>query len=147
MSVVFVAIPTKGTVVKGQITEQVKRDIARLHDKFPNDVFVCPMLQDYQLLPHLESSEASYAKWGNRCEQLLAKCDEVAVLMYEGWSGPLLERDGQMCTSVGVEGEIKYAFDKGINVAFVMPTVLKAVRCVMPNWEQMMIWDERRTDE
>lgn len=145
MSVVFIAIPTKGTVGNGGIYESVKADIARLHDMFPNDAFICPMIQDYELLPHLHSSEATYDVWGKRCEQLIAKCDEMIVLMYEGWRWPLLQRDGENCTSVGVEGEIKFAFDNGINTAFVEPKQLRLVRSVMPNWPQETIWDSRRT--
>ncbi len=131
MSVVFIAIPTKGTVVNGRITEEVKRDIARLHDMFPEHTFVCPMIQDYELLAHLQSSEATYEVWGKRCEQLIAKCDEMIVLMYDGWAGPWLARDGNDCTSVGVEGEIEFAFNNQVPIVFVSTRELSPVRSVM----------------
>lgn len=148
MSVVFVAIPTKGTVGNGAIFESVKADIARLHDMFPHDAFICPMIQDYELLPHLQSSEATYEVWGKRCEQLISKCDEMIVMMYDGWASPLLDRNDEDCTSVGVAGEIKYALDNRIDIAFVMPKLLRPVRSIIPNWySRKMIWDEDRVIE
>lgn len=118
--VVFIAIPTAGTVENGAIKEVVLADLARLHEQYPDTAFVCPMVQDYQLLRHM-NVDATYDVWGERCEALIAVCDEVWVLMYKGWERPTVRPDEQYNTSVGVAGEIKYALHNNTKVVFVQP--------------------------
>jgi hypothetical protein len=96
--IIFIAIPTKGTVTDGKLNESFLRTLARLHQDFPDYTFISPMVQDYQLLPYMDNVEATWEKWGHHCRDLIAVCDEVWVLMYAGWS-----------TSVGVAGEVAHA--------------------------------------
>lgn len=116
----FVAIPTAGTVESGAIKEAVLAALARLHEHYPTTAFICPMVQDYQLLRHM-NVDATYDVWGARCEAMIAVCDEVWVLMYKGWERPVAHPDGQYNTSVGVAGEIKYALRNNKKVVFVQP--------------------------
>lgn len=116
MKVVFIAIPTKGTVRNGALTESFMRDFAAMHTNCPDIAFIAPMVQDYQLLGYMGVS-ATYDVWGERCEAILAKCDEMWVLCYEGWREPVdtMSNDN---TSWGVAGEIATARKLNIPVRF-----------------------------
>lgn len=104
MKVVFIAIPTKGTVKDGKLTDAFIQDLAELHTHFPDVAFIAPMVQDYQILGHMNVA-ATYEVWGRRCEAVLAKCDELWVMCYEGWRDPDMEMSA-VNTSEGVYGEI-----------------------------------------
>lgn len=97
MSLIFVAVPTKGVAADGKLFEQFPKHMARLHEFYPGHTFVIPMIQDYALLPHM-SVEATWEQWGHHCRRLIAVCDEVWVIMYDGYD-----------TSVGVQAEIECA--------------------------------------
>jgi len=117
MKVVFIAIPTKGTVTDGKLNESFLKDFAALHTNFPDVAFIAPMVQDYQLLGHMKV-EATYEVWGRRCEAVLAKCDEMWVMCYDGWCAPVTEMNAAN-TSVGVYGEICTALTLGVPVDFI----------------------------
>jgi hypothetical protein len=95
---IFLAMPTKGAVLNNAIRPTVLAYVAQLHLTYPQYTFVVPMIQDYQLLPYMPKTEATWANWGKHCRTLIEKCDEVWVLTYDGWD-----------TSVGVAGEITHA--------------------------------------
>lgn len=95
---IFLAMPTKGAVLNNQIRPTVLAQIAQLHLKYPEHTFVAPMIQDYQLLPYMPSTAATWDAWGKHCRALIERCDEVWVIQCEGWD-----------TSVGVRGELDHA--------------------------------------
>lgn len=113
MALIFIAIPSKGTVKDSKLTEEFLADLATLHLKYPEHTFVAPMVQDYQLLRHMPALNATWQDWGKHCRLLIERCDAVWIMKYEGWD-----------TSVGVEGELQHAqkFLKTIN--FVEPKYL-----------------------
>lgn len=118
MKVVFIAIPTKGTVVDGKLTETFLSELAELHIHFPNVAFIAPMVQDYQILRHM-NVDATYDVWGKRCEAVLAVCDELWVMCYDGWRDPSKEKS-DVNTSDGVYGEICTARRLSIPINFVL---------------------------
>jgi hypothetical protein len=105
---VFIAIPTAGTVKDGNLTEEFLRFFAKLHEQHPEKTFLSPMAQDYQILPFLQSKEANWEVWGHRCRAVLSRCEVVWVLKFPGWD-----------KSVGVAGEIECARDYGIPVQYI----------------------------
>ena len=117
MKVVFIAIPTRGTVKDGKLTESFLRDLAALHKDHPDIAFIAPMVQDYQLLGYM-GVDATYEVWGQRCEAVLAKCDEMWVMCYDGWAEPIKEMS-PLNTSVGVYGEICTAMKLGVTINFI----------------------------
>jgi hypothetical protein len=108
MSLIFIAVPTKGTVTNGTLNEQFLEDVAKLHLKYPMHTFIVPMIQDYQLLKYLPSTEATWADWGHHCRTLIEHSDVLWVLEYEGWD-----------TSVGVQGEIEHAHLHKIPIRYI----------------------------
>lgn len=98
MSLIFIAIPSKGTVTDNQLKEGFLRFLAELHLGYPQHTFISPMVQDYALLKYMPSTEATWAAWGHHCKTLIERSDGVWVLRFEGWD-----------TSVGVRGEIEHA--------------------------------------
>lgn len=104
--IVFIAVPTAGVAYNGKLNESFIRDVARLHDCYPDCTFLVPMIQDYALLPHL-NVEATWAVWGKHCRALIQVCDEVWVMQYPGWD-----------KSVGVTEEMRIALDNGKPVQF-----------------------------
>lgn len=123
--VIFIAMPTKGTAdersaITGQLREAVYKDMAKLHLMDPHITFIAPMVQDYCLLPHMDV-EPNWEQWGNHCRRLIERCDEVWVLMYEGWRKPVYAMDGIYNTSVGVRGELEHAAKHRVPVSFIEP--------------------------
>lgn len=106
---IFISIPSKGTVKDGKIREEIFQDLATLYMENPNVGFVCTMAEQYQLLKYLNLSP-TYDVFGSRCEAVVERCTAIWVLMYDGWD-----------TSVGVKGEIDHAIKHKIEVAFVIP--------------------------
>lgn len=115
MSLIFIAIPTKGTVKHGSISEQFLRDLAAMHVFCPQHTFIAPMVQDYQLLRFMEV-EPTWADWGKHCRQIIERSDEVWVMTYEGWE-----------TSVGVTGEISHATSCSVPVYYIDPSSFRPV--------------------
>lgn len=109
MSLIFIAMPTKGSVISDQIRSNVLQDIALLHVAYPQHTFIAPMIQDYQLLPYLPSISATWEDWGKHCRCLIEKSDEVWVMMLEGWK-----------ESTGVTAEVEYATSLGIDVKYLL---------------------------
>lgn len=113
MSLIFIAIPTKGTVVNGALTEEFLCDLAQMHVAFPQHTFISPMVQDYQLLKFMKV-EPVWAEWGKHCRTIIERCDEVWVMQYHGWA-----------ESVGVSGEIQHAQSAGVPHFFIEPEVMR----------------------
>lgn len=109
MSLVFIAIPTSGTVRGGKISEKFLKKLAGLHKAYPDRSFWAPMVQDYALLPYMENVEATWEVWGAHCRRMIEACDEVWVLKYPGWQ-----------ESVGVQAEIEHALALGKRIAYVV---------------------------
>ena len=123
--VIFIAMPTKGSTLResaetGKMREAVYKDLAKLHTLYPDWTFVAPMVQDYCLLPHMEV-EANWEQWGNHCRRLIERCDEVWVLMYEGWRKPVYAMDAIYNVSKGVRGELEHAAKHRVPVSFIEP--------------------------
>ena len=123
--VVFIAMPTEGSTLResadtGRMRERVYKDLAKLHELDPHITFIAPMMQDYCLLPHL-LVEANWEQWGDHCRRLIERCDEVWVLMYEGWRKPVYAMDDIYNTSKGVRGELEHAAKHGVSVSFIEP--------------------------
>ena len=115
--IIFIAIPTKGTVnpeadgKPAHLKEEFLAFLAKLHMDYPSCTFIAPMVQDYQLLRHM-SVTATWEDWGKHCRAIIPKCDEVWVLKYNGYD-----------TSVGVAGEIACAEEHNVPVFFINPFV------------------------
>ena len=123
--VVFIAMPTEGSTLResadtGRMREAVYKDLARLHEQYPDHTFIAPMVQDYCLLPHM-LVEANWEQWGDHCRRLIERCDEVWVLMYEGWRKPVYAMDDIYNTSKGVRGELEHAAMHRVPVSFLEP--------------------------
>ena len=108
MSLIFIAMPTKGSVLDGAITPSVLSYIANLHFEYPEHTFIAPMIQDYQLLKFMPDVEATWQNWGQHCRTLIERSDQVWVLTLEGFD-----------TSVGVKGEIEHARAYNVPVFFI----------------------------
>lgn len=113
MALIFIAIPTKGTVTDGKLNEQFLKDLAMLHLKHPEHTFVAPMVQDYQLLKYMPNTDATWECWGQHCRIRIERCDTVWVLQYDGWD-----------TSKGVAAEIEHAQKFLKLITFVNPKYL-----------------------
>lgn len=87
--VVYIAVPSARVFQElddhWQVHPNLLTILAQLHEEHPDDVFISPSIQNYQLLPFLKDSGATYEHWKNRCELLLGRCDEVLVLPFLGW--------------------------------------------------------------
>lgn len=123
--VIFIAMPTLGTAMResaatGRLYEHVYKDMAKLHEKYPDHTFVAPMVQDYCLLPHM-SVEPNWEQWGDHCRRLIERSDEVWVLMYEGWRKPVYAMDDIYNRSKGVRGELEHAAKCRVPVSFLEP--------------------------
>lgn len=110
MALIFIAIPTEGTVENGKLTWEFLHDLAKLHLNYPSHTFISPMVQDYQLLQFMPNTDATWKNWGRHCRTLIERCDAVWVLKYEGWS-----------ESKGVVGEIEHAQKFLKTVTFIDP--------------------------
>lgn len=95
---IFIAIPTAGTVKDSKLTDEFLKFFANLHQDFPQHTFISPMVQDYQILPHLKNKDANWETWGDHCRTIIPKCDELWILPFPGWD-----------TSKGVAGEVECA--------------------------------------
>lgn len=108
MSLVFIAIPTNGTVRDGKLTEEFLRFMANLYIEYPEHTFWAPMVQDYELLKFMDV-EPTWTEWGRHCRTMIERSDEVWVLMFDGWN-----------TSVGVAGEMAHAEKHSVPVKFIV---------------------------
>lgn len=120
---IFVAMPSLGTVddytlKTGLLRESVYRKLADLFDKNPGKVFIAPVITGYLLAPYMEKSP-EWFNWRDHCLSILDRCDEVWVLMYEGWTLPTPVMDTLHNISIGVHGEITHALQSGKSVKFV----------------------------
>lgn len=95
---VFIAIPTKGTVVDGKLSDEFLKHLADLHIAYPNFTFWAPMVQDYALLKFMPNVDATWEVWGAHCRRMIEACDEVWVLKYDGWR-----------ESTGITAEVEHA--------------------------------------
>lgn len=93
MRLIFIAVPTAGAIADGRPREEFVRAVARLHERHPDCAFIVPMIEDYAVVPYLETSP-TWEVWGERASAKLAACAEVWVIEYDGWD-----------TSVGVTAE------------------------------------------
>ena len=105
---VFLAMPTRGTVVDNKVKPEVNSFVAYLHDLHQNTAFLCPVIQDYQVLPYLTKGKASWKEWENRCKAKIKVADELWVLKYPEWN-----------CSIGVAEEIEFAITNGIKVVYI----------------------------
>ena len=108
--VIFIAIPTAGTVRDEQLTPEFIKFLAKLHEIHTGTTFIAPMVQDYQLLQYLNNTAATWEAWGAHCRAIIPRCDEVWVLMFNGY-----------LQSKGVAGEIKCAIENNIPIRYVDP--------------------------
>ena len=116
MSLIYVAVPTKGVAKDGKLLEHFARHVAQLHTMYPQHTFLVPMIQDYALLPHLKGVEGTWAQWGHHCKTLIEVSDEVWVIMYEGYD-----------TSIGVRAEIELANQLALPVSMLSPRFFEDV--------------------
>lgn len=107
MSLIFIAIPTKGTVVNGHLTPKFLQYLADLHLNHPEHTFIAPMVHDYQLLQYMPQVTATWENWGRHCRTLIERSDEVWVLKFDGYD-----------TSVGVAGEVRHAQEHDVPVFY-----------------------------
>lgn len=96
--IVFVCIPTAGTVLNGALTDEFLKHLADLHVQNPDLTFVAPMVQDYQILKFMKGVEPNWEAWGDHCRKLIERADIVLCLKYPGWD-----------VSKGVTGELQHA--------------------------------------
>ena len=117
--IIFIAIPSKGTVKDGALTSEFLKKLADLHVSFPEHTFISPMVQDYALLPYMKA-DATWEDWGFHCRNLIEVCSETWVLMYEGWQESLPHHT-EFNTSVGVFGEIEHSMKFKKPIRFIKP--------------------------
>lgn len=110
MALIFIAIPTKGTVENGKLRWEFLHDLAKLHLDYPSHTFVAPMVQAYELLHFMPNKDATWKAWGQHCRALIERCDAVWVMKYEGWA-----------ESVGVAGEVEHAEKFLKTITFIDP--------------------------
>ena len=107
---IFLAMPTKGSVLNNAIKPTVLAYVAQLHLDHPEHTFVAPMIQDYQLLRYMPQAEATWTNWGRHCRVIIERADAVLVLKYDGYD-----------TSEGVRAEVAFAHLHDIPVFFIEP--------------------------
>lgn len=125
--VIFIAMPSAGAVnsesiATGRLNDVVYQSLADFHVKNPDFTFVSPMVQDYNILSHM-NKDPVWDIWQNHCRRLIERCDEVWVLMLTGWSNPNPNQDPIHNTSQGVAGEIKHAYSCKKVVRFMAPVL------------------------
>lgn len=113
MAVVFISVPTTGVVQDGCLSDTFLRDMAKLHESFPEISFINPMIESYALLPYLQDQRATWAAWGSYCQRIIGACDEVWVICYAGWE-----------TSAGVQGEVQCAKELQKPVTYMHPSLI-----------------------
>ena len=118
MALIFISVASKTAVNGKHLTSAFLEDMAKLHDKHPEHAFLCPMIQGYALLPYLEDSVATWQVWGDYCTQILKACDEVWVLLGDGWKIPISQQDAIYNSSEGVFEEIKLAYQYNKRLVF-----------------------------
>ena len=111
MSLIFIAVPSKGVVTDGKLNESFLKNVAIYHRIFKDLTFIAPMIQDYALLPYLEGVDATWEVWGIHCERSIKVCDEVWVIQFDRWA-----------TSTGVLAEIELAKKYGKKGVYMRPT-------------------------
>jgi hypothetical protein len=113
MALIFIAIPTKGTVSEGALTGEFLKDLAALTLKFPEHTFISPMVQDYALLKYMPNVDATWEVWGRHCRTLIERSDQVWVMTYYGYA-----------ESVGVRGEVEHAMKHEVLIQYVNPETI-----------------------
>lgn len=118
MALIFISAASKTAVNGKQLTAAFLEDVAKLHDRYPEHAFLCPMIQGYTLLPYLEDTVATWQVWGEYCSRVLKPCDELWVILGPGWVNPTYKMDAQYNTSEGVATEIKIAIKQRKKIVF-----------------------------
>lgn len=112
--IVFISMPSKGlfhlddTTKRWFMHDRVRVILADLHRERPDDVFIAPSIQNYNILPFMGDEVGStYQSWQDRCRQLIEMSDLVIVLKSPHWD-----------ESVGVKDEIFYANQMDIPIQY-----------------------------
>lgn len=112
--VVYVAVPSAGvfkeTSAGWVVNPNFLKILAQLHEEHPDCVFISPSIQNYQVLPYLADSGATYDHWRDRCELLMSRCDVVLMLPFLKWQ-----------ESKGVREELATAAGLGIPIRTDIP--------------------------
>lgn len=124
MSLIFISAASKTAVNGKQLTSAFLEDVAKLHDRYSEHAFLCPMIQGYTLLPYLQDSVATWQVWGDHCTRILKACDEVWVILGPGWVNPTTAMDSQYNTSEGVAQEIGLAIKHRKKIVFFNTEIL-----------------------
>lgn len=126
MSLIFISVASKTATNGKHLTSAFLEDMARLHDRHPDNAFLCPVIHGYTLLPYLNDTVATWQVWGKYCEKVLTPCDELWVILGPGWQNPSTKLDGKYNTSEGVYEEIKIAIKQCKKIVFYNTEILYA---------------------
>ena len=85
MRLVLITAPTPSVVKDGRPTMHLLSLLARLRNDTPDIAFISLLLESLALLPYLQVNDASVKYQADFCNALIDRCDEVWVLMFDGW--------------------------------------------------------------
>lgn len=104
---VFISSPFSHTdkAVEKYRTEEVNKFVAKLTSE---GVHAFSPITYGTILLNYHDMPSDWKFWKDFCEAFLIKCDEVRVLMLEGWD-----------VSEGVQAEIDFAVKHGIPVSYI----------------------------
>lgn len=92
---------------------KVTKLIAHLQDLYPY-AFIGPITQSHHTAKFMKNGDTGFKSWEKRDLTYISRCDEVWVLMINGWR-----------ESVGVTEEIEFAKENKILVRYFSPTYIE----------------------
>lgn len=71
---------------------------------------MCPIAHSHPIAQHSDIADTSWAMWQRLDEAMIARCDEVWVVMLDGWQA-----------SVGIAAELSVARDRQMPIRYYDP--------------------------
>ena len=118
MALIFLSVPSASCTNGGRLTSSFLEEVAILHEKYPQHTFICPVIQWYSIIGYTDCRDTSWDVWKPHCLNLICKCDEVWVMIGQGWKIPQYIVN-ESNSSTGVAGELNLAIQNHKKIAFV----------------------------
>lgn len=105
---VYLGIPYTGTKDEMNFRASVADIVAR--DLSYKGVMVYSPISSWHHIAIEYNMPTEYTFWKDMCESFLSRCDKLIVIRLPGWE-----------TSVGLQGEIEFARENGIEIEYFDP--------------------------
>lgn len=112
MKMVYIASPYthKSKRVMRQREERITQIIGYLTEKY-GYAFIGPITQSAAVCRANPNLKGDFGQWADIDLYIVSKCDEVWVVMMEGWT-----------TSIGVREELHFAYENNIPIRYLSDT-------------------------